>query len=58
MLGGQAAAALFFIFLQNLWLGMIAFVMVAIQVGIIPKMRRRLIDLGRQRQITARHLAG
>ncbi len=58
MLGGQAAAALFFIFLQNLALGMIAFVMVAIQVGIIPKMRRRLIDLGRQRQITARHLAG
>lgn len=58
LLGGQAAAALFFIFLQNLWLGMIAFVMVAIQVGIIPKMRRRLIDLGRQRQITARHLAG
>lgn len=58
MLGGQAAAALFFIFLQSLWLGLIAFVMVAIQVGIIPKMRRRLIDLGRQRQITARHLAG
>lgn len=58
MLGGQAIAALFFIFLQNVWLGMIAGVMVAIQVGIIPKMRRRLIDLGRQRQITARHLAG
>ncbi|MGE6740337.1 ABC transporter transmembrane domain-containing protein [Allorhizobium pseudoryzae] len=58
MLGGQAAAALFFIFLQNFSLGMIAAVMVAIQVGIIPKMRRRLIDLGRQRQITARHLAG
>jgi putative ABC transport system ATP-binding protein len=58
MLGGQAAAALFFIFLQNVYLGMIAGVMVAIQVGIIPKMRRRLIDLGRQRQITARHLAG
>jgi putative ABC transport system ATP-binding protein len=58
MLGGQAAAALFFILLQNLWLGLIAAFMVAIQVGIIPKMRRRLIDLGRQRQITARHLAG
>ncbi|MDE1159452.1 MAG: ABC transporter ATP-binding protein [Neorhizobium sp.] len=58
LLGGQAAAALFFIFLQNAWLGMIAGVMVAIQVGVIPKMRRRLIELGRQRQITARHLAG
>ncbi|SEH23880.1 ABC transporter transmembrane domain-containing protein [Rhizobium sp. NFR12] len=58
MLGGQAIAALTFILLQNLWLGLIAAFMVAIQVGIIPKMRRRLIDLGRQRQITARHLAG
>jgi putative ABC transport system ATP-binding protein len=58
LLGGQATAALFFIILQNLWLGLIAAFMVAIQVGIIPKMRRRLIDLGRQRQITARHLAG
>ncbi|MDQ0456115.1 ABC transporter ATP-binding protein [Rhizobium paknamense] len=58
MLGGQALAALFFIFLQSFWLGMIAGVMVGLQVGIIPKMRRRLIDLGRQRQITARHLAG
>ena len=58
MLGGQAIAALFFILLQNLWLGLIAAFMVAIQVGVIPKMRRRLIELGRQRQITARHLAG
>jgi putative ABC transport system ATP-binding protein len=58
MLGGQAIAALCFIVLQNLWLGLIAAFMVAIQVGIIPKMRRRLIELGRQRQITARHLAG
>jgi putative ABC transport system ATP-binding protein len=58
LLGGQATAALIFIILQNLWLGLIAAFMVAIQVGIIPKMRRRLIDLGRQRQITARHLAG
>ncbi|WP_027487776.1 ABC transporter transmembrane domain-containing protein [Allorhizobium undicola] len=58
MLGGQAIAALCFIFLQSFWLGMIAGVMVGMQVGIIPKMRRRLITLGRQRQITARHLAG
>lgn len=58
MLGGQAVAALFFILLQNLYLGLIAALMVGIQVGIIPKMRRRLIELGRQRQITARHLAG
>ncbi len=58
LLGGQALAALFFIILQNFWLGMVAAFMVAIQVIIIPKMRRRLIELGRQRQITARRLAG
>jgi putative ABC transport system ATP-binding protein len=58
LLGGQALAALFFIILQNFWLGMVAAFMVAIQIIIIPKMRRRLIELGRQRQITARRLAG
>jgi putative ABC transport system ATP-binding protein len=58
LLGGQALAALLFIILQNFWLGMVAAFMVAIQVIIIPKMRRRLIELGRQRQITARRLAG
>ncbi|MBW6422401.1 ABC transporter ATP-binding protein [Rhizobium sp. XQZ8] len=58
MLGGQAAAAMIFILVQNFWLGMIAFGMVLVQVIVIPRMRRRLIELGRQRQITARHLAG
>lgn len=58
MLGGQALAALFFIFLQSFWLGTIAGAMVALQVGIIPKMRRRLLILGRQRQLQARQLAG
>ncbi len=58
LLGGQALSALFFILVQNFWLGMIAAFMAAIQVGIIPKMRRRLIELGRQRQLTARELAG
>lgn len=58
MLGGQAAVAMIFIMVQNFWLGMIAAAMVAVQVIIIPRMRRRLIELGRQRQITARHLAG
>ncbi|MBB4006888.1 ABC transporter transmembrane domain-containing protein [Allorhizobium taibaishanense] len=58
MLGGQALAALFFIFLQSFWLGMIAGAMVGLQIGIIPKMRRRLLILGRQRQLQARQLAG
>jgi putative ABC transport system ATP-binding protein len=58
LLGGQALTALFFIFMQNAWLGLIAAFMVAVQAVIIPRMRRRLLILGRERQITARELAG
>ncbi len=58
LLGGQALTALAFIFMQNLWLGFIAAFMVGIQATIIPRMRRRLLVLGRERQITARELAG
>ncbi len=58
LLGGQALTALFFIFMQNFWLGMIAAAMVGVQGLIIPRMRRRLLVLGRERQITARELAG
>lgn len=58
LLGAQALAALAFIMVQNVWLGLIAAVMATIQIGIIPRMRRRLITLGRQRQLTARQLSG
>lgn len=58
LLGGQVIAALAFILAQNLWLGLIAAFMALLQIGIIPRMRRRLIRLGRERQITARRLAG
>lgn len=58
MLGGQALAAMVFIFAQSLWLGSIAFGIAAVQVVIIPRMRRRLIRLGRERQLTARQLSG
>lgn len=57
-LGGQAVTALFFIFMQHFWLGMVAAFMALVQVAIIPRMRRRLIRLGRERQLTARELAG
>ncbi|WP_119387845.1 ABC transporter transmembrane domain-containing protein [Taklimakanibacter lacteus] len=57
-LGMQAGTALFFIVLQNFWLGILAAFMVGIQGIIIPKMRRRLIRLGKERQLTARQLAG
>lgn len=58
LLGGQAATALFFIYVQNIWLGMIAGIIVAVQAVLIPRMRRRLLVLGRERQLTARELAG
>lgn len=58
LLGGQALTALGFIFLQNVWLGLITASLVAVQFTIIPRMRRRLLVLGRERQLTARQLAG
>lgn len=58
LLGGQAATALFFIFVQNIYLGLIAGIIVAVQAVLIPRMRRRLLVLGRERQLTARELAG
>jgi putative ABC transport system ATP-binding protein len=59
LLGGQAITAIVFILVQNLWLGLMAVGMIGIQGFIIPIMRRRyIIPLGRQRQLTARQLAG
>ena len=57
-LGGQALTALFFILYQHIFLGVIAFGMVVMQAVIIPRMRRRLLVLSKERQITARQLAG
>ena len=57
-LGGQALTALVFILIQHVYLGMVAFGMVLVQAVIIPKMRRRILVLSRQRQIASRQLAG
>lgn len=57
-LGGQALTAMVFILAQSLWLGMIALVIVVIQAGLIPKLRIPILRLGKQRQLTARELAG
>ncbi len=57
-LGGQALVALLFIFLQNFWLGVATFVVVAFQAWLVPLLRKRLIELQRQRQIAARKFAG
>ncbi|MGQ7842954.1 ABC transporter transmembrane domain-containing protein [Granulosicoccus sp. 3-233] len=58
LLGGQALTALAFIFVQHFWLGGVALFMASIQMLVIPRLRRRLLVLGRERQIRARQLAG
>ena len=57
-LGGQALTAMAFILYQHVALGMIALAVVLVQAVIIPRLRRRLLVLGRERQLTARALAG
>ncbi len=57
-LGTQAATALAFIMMQNVWLGLAAGGMVAVQMTVIPRLRRQIILLSRQRQIASRNLAG
>lgn len=57
-LGGQAITALIFIMIQSFWLGLVAGAIIMVQGFIIPKMRRVILDLGRQRQLAARELAG
>ena len=57
-LGGQALTALFFILYQHWALGLIALAVVGIQAVVIPQLRKRLLVLGRERQLTARALAG
>jgi putative ABC transport system ATP-binding protein len=57
-LGTQAATAMAFIFIQNVWLGLLAGSVVGVQFIIIPRLRRELLRLGRERQIASRQLAG
>ncbi|WP_419913138.1 ABC transporter transmembrane domain-containing protein [Hoeflea sp.] len=57
-LGAQAITGLTFLFLQNTMFGLITLAIVLFQAWIIPLLRRRLLELGRQRQQTARKLSG
>lgn len=57
-IGGQILTALTFILLQNVPLGLIALGLLTVQGVVIPRLRRRQIELSRQRQLTARLLAG
>lgn len=57
-LSGQALAAMLFIMIQNPWLGTIAFSIVLFQAFLIPRLRRRMLEIGKERQLQARALAG
>ena len=57
-LGGQALTAIFFIVLQNWLLGFIVVALLGVQMVIIPRLRKPVLILGRERQLTARQLAG
>lgn len=57
-LGGQALTGLTFIFLQNVYLGLVTMVVVLFQAWLVPRLRRRLLVLGKMRQIEARQMAG
>ncbi len=56
-LAGQALTGLAFLFLQNMWFGLLTLLIVALQVVVIPRLRRKLIHLGRERQAAARRMA-
>ena len=54
----EAFTAMFFIMYQHVYLGLIALSVVVAQAVIIPRLRRRLLVLSRERQLGARQLAG
>ena len=57
-LGGQALTAIIFIVMQNWLLGIIVVALLAVQMVIIPRLRKPVLVLGRLRQLSARQLAG
>jgi len=57
-LGGQALTALAFILTQSLYLGLVTVGILVLQLAIIPPLRRPVLRLGKERQLTARQLSG
>ncbi len=57
-LGGQIVVSIVFILVQNFALGLIALTLLLVQGVIIPRLRRKQLLLGRQRQTASRALAG
>lgn len=55
---GTALTALYFLFTQSIFLGGVTIAVLGVQLVVIPRLRRKILQLGRQRQLTARQLAG
>jgi putative ABC transport system ATP-binding protein len=55
---GTALTALYFLFTQSIFVGGVTVAVLGFQLIVIPRLRRRILQLGRQRQVTARALAG
>ncbi|HVI91128.1 MAG TPA: ABC transporter transmembrane domain-containing protein [Dongiaceae bacterium] len=55
---GTALTALYFLFTQSIFLGGVTVAVLGVQMVVIPRLRRKILILGRQRQVTARALAG
>ena len=56
--GGILATYLFFIFQQDVFLGLAAIALYPFQLYVIPKLQRRVNELAKQRVATARDLSG
>ena len=56
--GGILATYLFFIFQQDVFLGLAAIALYPFQLYVIPKLQRRVNELSKQRVATARDLSG
>ena len=58
LLAGQAITALIFIVVQSISLGFLTFGILAVQIILIPRLRRQLLVLSKERQLATRDLSG
>ncbi len=58
LLAGQAITALIFIFVQSISLGLLTLGILAVQMILIPRLRRHLLVLSKERQLATRALSG
>ena len=55
--GGTMLTILAFMFIQNIWLGLVSIALIPLQILIIPKLQRQVNILSRERVRSVRHLS-